>query len=599
MLKHHILFSAREIGSKMGSEDRNTRIYTGWGGDMPKFERYALYLFLLALILAAYSSVFTAGFIWDDDAYVLNNRLLRSIDGLYRMWFEPEATPQYYPLVFTLFWVQFHVWGLDPLGYHLVNILLHTANALLLCTCLRKLEISAPFVVACIFALHPVNVESVAWVTELKNILSMFFSLISFLLYWRFNETSPSDEALKRRSLYAGALLSFMLALFSKSVAGSLPAMILLLMWWKDGRFHRHDVVRLTPFFVLSLVLGLNTARLEVSHVLAYGPEWNFTFMERVLIAGRSVWFYTGKLLWPHPLVFNYERWQIDTAVWWQYLFPLGVLSVVAVLWFMRGKIGRGALAGYLFFIGTIFPALGFFNIYPMRYSFVADHFQYAASIGLMVLFVSGLTLSMGKIRRLPDITSAGVFSLIVVLLGLITWQQGKIYQDRMSLFTDTIEKNPRSWLSYSNRGRDYALSGREDLALLDIEKSLAINPDDADSLQVRGAIALKRRDFERALADMDRSIELYPFRFDYIRNRSLAHRNAGRMVEALADASRALELAPDDYQSYLIRAGLFAKMGKLSLAWRDLHEVVRLGYPLSDGEVKRIMDLDESTGNR
>lgn len=554
--------------------------------------------FILVILCAAYSSVFSAGFIWDDDAYVINNVHLRTLDGLFSIWFVPGATPQYYPMVFTLFWLQFQLWGLNPFGYHIVNIVFHGGNAFLVYQALKKLNIPAPLWIAAIFALHPVQVESVAWITELKNVLSTFFCLVSFLLYWHFSEGSAPSRQLSRL-LYAASLFAFLLALLSKSVTGSLPAVILLLFWWKYGRCLWRDAVRLIPFFVCAVLLGWNTARLEVSHVLASGPEWDFTFIERVLIAGRAVWFYVGKLFWPYPLVFNYERWQIDASVWWQYLFPLGVLGIATALWLMRGKVGRGALAACLIYIGTLFPALGFFNVYPMRYSFVADHFQYAASISLITLAGTGVAWSVQRISRLPRTAEIVAFVPLLLLLGVATWHQGMIYQDRMTLFTDTIEKNPKSWLSYSNRGRDYALSGRDDLALADIEKSLAINPEDADALQIRGAIALKHRDFDRAIADMTRSVELYPGRGDYLRNRSLAFRNAGNMSRALADADRAIELAPEDYQGYINRASLYSMMHDYSSAEADLQILAGLGYPLSEDEHFRIMGLGTAGRSR
>lgn len=545
----------------------------------------AVLLFLLVVL--AYSSVLSGGFIWDDDAYVTENVHLRTVDGLAAIWFEPGATPQYYPLVFTLFWLQFKLWGLAPLGYHLVNIFLHAANAVLFWRCLQKLALPSPFWIAALFALHPVHVESVAWITELKNVLSAFFVLLSFLLYWKFSSEPLSGRL--RVVCYGLSLFCFLLALLSKSVTVTLPAVLLLFFWWKRGAFSLRDVARLLPFFGLALLLGWNTAKLEVTHVLATGAEWDFSFIDRLLIAGRAVWFYAGKLLWPHPLIFNYERWQIDASVWWQYLFPLGVIAVAVVLWVLRNRTGRGPLAGYLFFIGTLFPALGFFNVYPMRYSFVADHFQYLSSIGVIALLVSGIVWLIRQ-KGCSGTTETALFVPLLLLLAGLTWQQGWIYRDRMTLFSDTIEKNPRSWLSYTNRGRDYALAGRDDLALADVEKSLVINPDDADALQIRGAIALKRRDFERAIADMSRSVQLYPDRVEYLRNRSLAYRNAGLLQEAIADAAHVIKLSPQDFEAYLYRASLYAAAGNLNEAGVDLEFLARIGFEITAVERKRIL---------
>lgn len=542
------------------------------------------------LTIAAYSSVFSAGFIWDDDDYVVNNQYLRSLSGLGSIWFEVGATPQYYPMVFTLFWMQFQLWGLNPFGYHLVNILLHCANAVLLWLCLRRVHVPTAFWVALLFAVHPVQVESVAWVTELKNIVSLFFSLLSLLAYCTYEDASIGNGtvAARRRLYYAASLALFLLALFSKTVSGSLPAAILLLRWWQTGRIERRSVVSLLPFFAVAIILGGVTARLEVSHVLAIGPEWDIPLVERFLISGRAAWFYLGKLVWPYPLMFNYPRWSIDAGVWWQYLFPLALGGMLLVLWRLRGRIGRGPLAGALFFVGTLFPALGFFNVYPMRYSFVADHFQYVASIGVLILIVAGVDLLVSRCGIRPAGRSAA-FLLPAMAAAALTWSQGHIYRDRFTLFTDTIAKNPASWLGYANRGRDYALAGNDDLALQDLEKALALNPDEPHTLQCRGSVLLKRGEFGRALADFDRSVALQPNRADFYVNRGSARRRAGLMEQALADVNMAVRLEPSLAEAYIERMTIHVNRGDYHKAIEDCHRARELGYPLADAELRAL----------
>jgi tetratricopeptide (TPR) repeat protein len=550
-----------------------------------------VFLFILAILVAAvYSSVFSAGFIWDDDDYVINNQLLRSLAGLRSIWFEPGATPQYYPMVFTLFWTQFQLWGLQPFGYHLVNILLHAANALLLWLCLQRIHVPSAFWVALLFALHPVQVESVAWITELKNVLSLFFYLLSLLAYLQYADAvASSATAAKRRLAYALSLLLFLLSLFSKTVSGSLPAAILLIHWWQTGRICRRDVVRLLPFFALAILFGMVTARLEISHVLARGPEWDFSPVDRVLIAGRAVWFYAGKLVWPYPLMFNYPRWQIDAGSWWQYLFPLAVIGTLIALWCSRGRFGRGPLAAVLFFVGTLFPALGFFNVYPMRYSFVADHFQYAASIGMLILMTAGLELFLSR-RGIGAAGRCALFMIPATFAAILTWSQGHVYRDRITLFSATIARNPASWLSYANRGRDYALAGRDDLALPDLDRALALNPLEADALQCRGSVLLKRKEFDRALADFDKSIELQPKRADYYLNRCKARRIAGLAELALADADMAIRLDPNLAEGYIERMTVHAIRGEYQKALEDCYRARELGYPLADAELQALL---------
>jgi hypothetical protein len=355
---------------------------------------------IVCLTLLVYAPAISAGFIWDDDHYVTENMTLRSLAGLKQIWLDPKATPQYYPLVHTGFWVEYHLWGLDPKGYHLVNVLLHAANAVLVWLVLKRLGVPGALWAALIFALHPVHVESVAWVTERKNVLSTLFYLSAMLAYWRFWPADGAQPQTGAWRWYGLALLLFVFALLSKTVTCSLPAAILLIRWWKTGRLASRDWLLTAPMFAVGLALALLTVYLEKHHVGAQGEEFTWSYLDRVLIAGRAIWFYAGKLIWPSNLIFIYPRWNIDASVWWQYVFPLAAAGVVLALLVLRNRLGRAPLTAVLFFIGTLTPALGFFDVYPMRYSFVADHFQYLASLGLIVLFAGLSTELAGRLAR-------------------------------------------------------------------------------------------------------------------------------------------------------------------------------------------------------
>jgi hypothetical protein len=356
---------------------------------------------IVVLTLFAYSPVMEAGYIWDDDDYITQNQTLRSLEGLQKIWTERGAVPQYYPMVHTTYWIEYHLWGLNPKGYHVVNIILHGLNAILVGLILRQLQFPGYVLAAFLFAVHPVHVESVAWITERKNVLSGLFYLSSFIVFTKcfpaafagsrrgeINTAAPADHRISRINglFYFFSLLLFVCALLSKTVTSSLPAALLLVMWWKRGRISWRPILALLPFFVLGVLLSLNTVWMEKNHVRAQGFEWSFSFVERCLIAGRALWFYAGKLFYPVKLSFIYPRWEINAQALWQYIFPVAALLVAAVFWKMRVKIGRGPLVAICFFGGTLLPALGFIDFYPMRYSFVADHFQYLASLGLIIL---------------------------------------------------------------------------------------------------------------------------------------------------------------------------------------------------------------------
>ena len=498
-------------------------------------------LLVVAATLAAYSSAIRGGFIWDDDHYVTENPELRTAEGLERIWTEPRSIPQYYPLVHTTFWVEWQLWGKHPFGYHLNNVLLHILVALLAWRALRRLKIPGAEVAALLFALHPVTVESAAWITERKNVLSGVLYLGAMLAYFRFEapegRDGGGDTARPRRwGVYALALLLFLGALLSKSVTSTLPAAILLLFWWKRGRLSWRDFVPLLPMFLLGITLGLHTSYLERVHVGASGPEWDFSFVERCLIAGRASWFYLGKALWPVALAFIYPRWVIDAGAWWQWLFPIGAGGLVAGLWWMRHRIGRAPLTALLFFGGTLFPALGFFDVYPMRYSFVADHFQYLALWGPIVLLVSTGAILLAE-RRALALSLAGI---AVLLLGAQTWRQGRIYDGPIALWEDNLTKNPEGWMINYHLAYEYLWLGDQEKAEHFFTETIRLHPDSFDSYLNLGVMRIEQRRFAEAKRLIGQALES-----DRERSKALcALGNVFELEGNLAGAERQYRLA-------------------------------------------------------
>lgn len=445
---------------------------------------------LVALTAAAYLPALNAGFIWDDDAYVTGNRTLRDADGLRRIWLDLGATPQYYPFTFTTFWLEYQLWGPTPSGYHAVNILLHALGAGLLWRVLYRLSVPGAWVAAAVFAVHPVHVESVAWITERKNVLSGACYLAALLVYLRFAAIGAgSTEQRSAGRLYAGALLLFVLALLSKSVTCSLPAVILLLIGWKRAVVTRRDVAALLPFFVLGVVMGLLTSWMERHHVGAAGDAWSLSWIERCLVAGRALWFYAGKLVWPGELTFIYPRWDIDARDPWAWLFPTAALLVVTAAWLLRRRIGRGPLVGLLIYGGTLLPALGFINVYPMQYSFVADHFQYLASASLIALLIAAATrawparqpeLGARSTRRplLRQFATAVPTGLLLVIFVFLSRRQAGVYENLETLWRDTLAKNPACWLAHNNLGVVLREAGRTNEATHHFEQALRLKAD-------------------------------------------------------------------------------------------------------------------------
>lgn len=495
-------------------------------------------LALVLITVFAYMPAWNGLPIWDDEGH-LTKPALRSLTGLVRIWTEPGAAQQYYPLVHSVFWVEYHLWGNSTFGYHLVNILVHTLSALLLVRLLRRLEVPGAWLAAALFALHPVQVESVAWMSELKNTLSTVFYLGAALLYFRFIER-------RRWQLYAGAMGLFVLGLASKSVIASLPAAVLVILWWKRGTLSiKEDALPLVPFFGLSLAFGTFTAWMEKKFIIgSQSADFNFTLVERTLIAGRAVWFYLVKLAWPQNLTFIYPRWDIHQNIWWQYLFPAAVLAVLAWLWWLR-KWSRAPLAVFLLFIGTLFPALGYVNIYPFSFSFVADHFQYLACIAPLTLAAAAFVIALPRLKSNKWMAEWGCGAVLAVLT-LLTYQQSTMYTDMKTLWDVTIAKNPDCWLAYSNRGFGLLQEGRVTDAIADFKAALNVNPDYAFAHNNLGMALMQEGHDDEAIPHFQKALAVKPDYAEPYGNLGVIFFDKGKVDEAIGSFQKAEKINPD-----------------------------------------------------
>lgn len=511
-------------------------------------------LLLLSLAVVVYLPALRCGFIWDDDNYLWGNHPLLAPDGLVEIWLRPGATPQYYPLVHTSFWFEYRLWGFRPLGFHLVNMLLHAGNACLLWLALRRLGLRWAWFIAAVFAVHPVHVESVAWVTERKNVLSGFLYLIALINLLRFfrlePRTSGGEEARPSWAAYCMGVACFILALLSKTVTCSLPAAILLLIWWRRGRVNRREVLALAPMFLVGAALGLFTVWVEKHFVGASGPDWALSPIERCLIAGRALWFYLAKVVWPSQLSFIYPRWRVDDGVWWQYVYPATALGAMIALWLARRRLGRGPLVSVLFFAGTLFPALGFFDVLPFRFSFVADHFQYLASIGMIVLCTQCVRALAERSPR-ARAPWAVISALLLALLGALTWRQIHSYESPETLWRDTIEKNPSAIIAYNNLGTHFARLKRYSEASDVLRAGLAVDPDHPDLLCNLGGVLLSQGEYLEAEPLLRRALAVDPDSPWTLHNLGWALLETDRPEEAVEYLRRAVSIPPSMVQAH------------------------------------------------
>jgi tetratricopeptide (TPR) repeat protein len=538
---------------------------------------------LAVTTLVAYTPALDGTLLWDD-AQHLTAPALQSLPGLWRIWFDLGATQQYYPLLHSAFWLQHQLWGSATTGYHVVNVLLHASSSFLIFLIVRRLASPAvAALTAFLFALHPVQVESVAWITELKNTLSGAFYFGAALAWLRYREHRLAGR-------YAIVVLLFVAALVSKSVTATLPAALLVVVWWTDRRVSVRDLMSLAPMFVLGAAAGAFTAWYEHTGIGAQGAEFAFTFVERGLIAGRAVWFYLWSLVWPVNLAFVYRRWDVSQGVWWQYLFPLGMLLLLGVLWTLRTRsaAARAALAALLVYGVTLGPALGFVNVYPFRFSFVADHFQYHASVAMLALASAGLV-------RLAGARAHVAGAALVVVLAVLTWQQSASYGSAVRLYRDTISRTPSAWLAHGNLAAELVNGSPADVeeARRHAGIALQLRPDFTEArynlagAQARlGNHAAAVAEYERVLTEVT-STGGFAARLPRIYwslGRSL--QALGRTDDAMARYRLALQLAPDFAAAHRDLGTALGSAQRHEEALEHFREAVRLEPNVADNHL-------------
>ena len=510
---------------------------------------------LLAATFLVYQPAWNGTPVWDDNMHMTPPEL-RSMDGLARIWTHSRETMQYFPLVHSAFWVGSNLWGDATLDFHLLNILLHVSSALILVKILRKLSIPSPWLAASIFALHPVMVESVAWISELKNTLSGVFFLAAALAYLAY-------DASKNRRTYAWSLVLFLLGLLSKTTIATFPLAMLAVSWWKRGRLSwKRDIVPLLPFLLGGILFGLIVLHVEHTHIGSGERAFELTLVERCLLAGRAVWFYLGKAFLPVNLMFSYPRWVLSAAVWWQYLFPAATLMVGGLLWALR-KVRRAPAAAFFYFAVMLLPYLGFISFYTFRYSYVADHYQYLAAIGPIVLAVGSVGTALGSAREGRGALKTAGSLILLLTLGTLSWKQSKMYSDAETLYRTTIKRNDSSWMAHNELGILLSKTKREDEALVQYRKALELNPDFVEAHNNVGLLLSEIGRPDEALAHYQKALELSP-------NLAKAHNNLGLLLakmrrpdEALAHYQKALELNPDSAETENNLGGLFEDIGR------------------------------------
>jgi tetratricopeptide (TPR) repeat protein len=499
---------------------------------------FVLKVGLMVLItVAAYLPALRAGFVFDDGTLILKNPILKADNGLYRLWFTTEAS-DYYPLTGSLLWFEWRLWGDHPAGYHLVNVALHAGNAVLVWLILRRLRIRCAWVAGALFAVHPVNVATVAWVSEQKSTLSMLLYALSILWYLRFDEEDGWRW-------YGLSLVAFLLALLSKTAVVMLPFVLLGCAWWRRGRLRRKDLWRAGPYVVLGLALGLTTIWFQQNRALGGNTVRTDGFLPRLAAAGWVPWFYLAKVLLPLNLVVVYPKWQIDASRWLSYVPGIILVACFALFWRKRESWGRPCLFGFGYFVVTLFPVLGFFDQGFYHYSLVADHWQYFSMVGVIALAVAAVDEIGRRAGERCRYLGTATGTAVLVALAVATWSRSTVYANNETLWRDNLAKNPNAYVAHENLGVALVAAGQPDAGMKEFQQALRIAPDEPSVHNSLAALLADRGRTQEAMAHYKEALRLRPNYPDAHCGLGFLLASQGRISEAVAHYKEALRLNP------------------------------------------------------
>lgn len=550
--------------------------------------RLYLFLVLTGLTFLSFSPVLQSGFLWDDDA-ITENPLLKSPEGLYKIWFSPSVMTKeahYWPLAYTAFWFQSRLWALHPLGYHLVNLLFHILNTLLIGSIFFRIDKKSAYFAALLFAVHPVHVEAVAWIIELKDVLSVTFYLAAFLLFMKFYEE-------KKNPLYIFSLLAFAAALFTKSMTVTFPAALLLWMLAMKKNISLRNILLLSPFVVLAFVIVWGDVR------FAQGREiisFDFSFWERLRIASHAVFFYIGKLFIPVNLVTFYPRFTWEANSYLSY-FPALLLVIIPASLFLLRRYSRAPFFLVLYYLITLSPILGFLNFYFMTFSFVADRYQYLASAGLLFLFSLGTRRLFHLITK--DKRSAFlVFQILVItFLSIMTFYQAALYKNNESLFKHNVEINPGAWAAHNNLGVEFQKQGKFNEAIQHYKDAVELNPQFMDAHNNLGILLAQDGKLEGALDHFQIALSIKP-------HDSRTHINIGIVYsiktdyeKAILHLERSLAEDPSSVNATFNLAMVYINKGEPDKARYYLQKTLEID-PLHKGANAKLAQLNLRTKN-
>jgi len=490
--------------------------------------------------------------IGDDTLYIAFNPLLNDPARLWKAWFQPGSFIEYYPIEQCVQWVQWQLWHNDTFGYHLTNIILHVISTLLVWRLLSKFGLRLAWLGGLLFAVHPMTVDSVALVNELKTALSLPPFLLAMCFYLDYEEHG-------RRRDYGLALGLFAVAMLCKITMAMFPVVILLYAWWKRNRIGWGDLVASAPFFAVSLVLGMVTIWAGnwygQLHETYHDVSPLTGFFSRLALVGQVISFYFSRCFLPVTPLPLYPQWTVDPTAPLQYLPWLIMGGTVCYLWTKRESWGRDALLGLGFFLIMLAPFLGANWISYMRYTWVLEHILYIPLVGLIGLVIAGLGRVDKQLSQPYRPYGIGVVVAGIALLAFQSRAYAAMFINEETLGTYTITHNPGSSMVRNNLGYALLQKGQMDEAMAQCQKALEINPNYAEAHNNLGNALSKKGQVDEAIEQYQKALEIAPTDAVAHYNLGLTLSQEGQVDEAIAQFQEALRLKPDFTEAQVILA--------------------------------------------
>ncbi|HXW64805.1 MAG TPA: tetratricopeptide repeat protein [Burkholderiaceae bacterium] len=525
-------------------------------------------LLIVAAGLWIYWPALHGGWLWDDSELVTDNSNLRDLQGLWQIWLTPKT--DYWPLTWTLLWMEWHLWGNEPLGYHLCSLALHICSGILIWRLFNRLGLRWGWLGGFLFVIHPLAVESVAWVSETKNTLSLPFFLLSIDAWL--------DAEAKQSSDYRRSVFYYLAAMLAKTSTVMLPLVLLLYCWWKRGHVTWQELKRMVPYVAIAVTLGLITVYSQ-NNVQGYNPVELGGPVTRLIGAGTAVFFYLGKFILPVNLLPIYPRWSLNTASFLQVLALPALATLLFSLWTQRGGWGRHALFGFGFFLLSLVPVLGLVKMRYLDLSWVGDHLVYVPIIGLVGLIVMGLERLHERLSPFPHLIGVGTMSIVAVI-GLLLWEShhyARLFNNSEAFWAYTVQHNPHALVAHYNFGLAFGMTGRMSEAIEQFEQALKIKPDFAEAHNNLGIAFRETGRMSEAIEQFEQALKIKP-------NYALAHNNlgialgrTGRMSEAVEQFQQSLKIKPDFAEAHNNLGIAFRDTGRVSEAVKQFEQALKI----------------------